>query len=254
MLYFVASVEALAEEQRRLLSAQLPIDDVAREVFLHVGPDCLKPPQRRDRFKPKHLSVRDWCKITGDRANSQEATDGFYDFTGGSDRNRDCRTITAGVGEALLNAKNHAYAKDGNRGWWLFYEKQGGRLTVCVCDLGVGIRSTVRNSLRAGDYARRILNVLALKKPLRSDSYFIELALEDRRSATMEKGRGQGLQDIERVVKHDPLPGASLTIMSGRGLVVRCRDEANSSSRDFAIAIPGTIVQWQLALPPKAIP
>jgi hypothetical protein len=111
--------------------------------------------------------------------------------------------IFRGLGEAITNAKQHAYIgmrKDdlgfspAKEDWWMFSQARDGYLSVVFCDLGVGIPATLPIKRPA------IFSLLEKLGLATSDAACIAEAFRDSRTRTQTKGRGYGLGNIVNAV------------------------------------------------------
>ncbi|MFH4324940.1 hypothetical protein WAJ71_20585, partial [Acinetobacter baumannii] len=83
--------------------------------------------------------------------------------------------------------------------WWLFTKEVDGILTVCICDLGVGIpRSLKENSphVNPGWFENMRNYVKELRKKYNEDSALIKAAIEIGKTRTNLPNRGKGLSQI----------------------------------------------------------
>lgn len=167
------------------------------------------------------------------------------------------RRLYRGAIEAISNCVDHAYPSprpDGldldDRRWWMFVGIMMGRLIVAVCDLGVGIPTTVPQK-HSRDKIRAILEKLKLKGT--RDSEMIHASTYLSSSRTEQRHRGKGGKDIRALLNH--YPGARLTIYSNKG----CFSDWNStgmSGKNFKVGslneqkktIMGTIIEWSVPL------
>lgn len=155
--------------------------------------------------------------------------------------------IFRGLGEAMTNAKHHAYTgirEDGlnfvqpQDDWWMFSQARDGKLSVVFCDLGVGIPTTLPIK-KPTIFAR----LLALGRAS-SDAACIEEAIEESRTSTDLPGRGHGLGNIVNVVSQNR--SGLVVVMSNRGFYI-IRD-GNVTATDFRDSILGTLIFWRVPL------
>lgn len=155
--------------------------------------------------------------------------------------------IFRGLGEAMTNAKHHAYIatrQDGlnfpqpRQDWWMFSQSRGGFLSVVFCDLGVGIPSTLYLS-RPELFAT--LQAFGLAD---SDAACIEKAIEDSRTRTRIPGRGWGLGNIVNSLSN--VRGSTVVVMSNRGFFVLRNGEMTTFNFDRSIL--GTLIYWRVPL------
>ncbi|WP_417502236.1 hypothetical protein [Marinobacter sp.] len=160
-----------------------------------------------------------------------------------------------GAIEAISNCVDHAYPTmrpDGlnisDDRWWMFVGISAGKLIVIVCDLGVGIPSTVpKNYSKAS--VRAVLEFLNISKP--TDSGLIHASTYLSKTRTKMKHRGKGGKDIRELLDH--YAGAALVIYSNKG----CFKDGNKMTRSgtkHAVAlkdeqkksIKGTVIEWTI--------
>jgi hypothetical protein len=152
-----------------------------------------------------------------------------------------------GLGEAMTNAKHHAYIdvrKDdlnfdpANEDWWMFSQARNDHLSVVFCDLGVGIPATL-------PVKRPLIFALLQKLGLaNSDGACIEEAIKDSRTRTRTKGRGYGLGNIVNAVAS--MPGGIVIVMSNKGFY-RMKDGV-ANTHNFKDSILGTLIYWRIPL------
>lgn len=154
--------------------------------------------------------------------------------------------IFRGLGEAMTNAKHHAYGgvrEDGlnfrqpQQDWWMFSQLRDGVLTVAFCDLGVGIPTTLPIK-KPSIFAR----LLALGKSA-SDAACIAEAIEDSRTSTQLPGRGHGLGNIINVVS--TIRNGVVMVMSNRGCYIM-KQEGFTTKSDYRESILGTLIFWRV--------
>lgn len=153
-----------------------------------------------------------------------------------------------GLSEAMTNAIHHAYLdirEDGlnykppRRDWWMFSQAREGYLSVVFCDLGIGIPRTL--PLKKPNLFKQ---VLALGRAS-SDYAYIEAAIEDSRTRTMQVERGKGLGNIVEVVSG--LEGGLVMVLSNRGFYYMKSGTAPKTF-DLKDSILGTLIYWRVPL------
>lgn len=167
------------------------------------------------------------------------------------------RRLYRGAIEAISNCVDHAYPTlrpDGlnidDRRWWMFVGINDNNLVVVVCDLGVGIPTTLpQKHSRARINA--VLNFLNLKG--NNDSDLIHASTYLSRSRTQQKHRGKGGKDIIGLLDH--YTEANLSIYSNKG----CFRGSNRTTRsgkvhpmavkdEQRLSIRGTVIQWSVPI------
>jgi hypothetical protein len=155
--------------------------------------------------------------------------------------------IFRGLGEAMTNAKHHAYTglrqdqlnfTQPEDDWWMFSQARDGMLTVAFCDLGVGIPVTLPRK-KPGLFAR-----LVALGSANSDAACIKEAIDDSMTSTNLPGRGHGLGNIINVVSKSPR--GVVMVMSNRGCYII--NKGKKTALDFRESILGTLIFWRIPL------
>ena len=148
--------------------------------------------------------------------------------------------------EATKNAFIHAYIEErqlsavanDQTAWWMFSQIKDGKITVAICDLGIGI---------PGNLPKTNENMfMKVRKAIKGtiDAHLIENAILTPSSRTRKGYRGNGLKKIAKIAMDDSR--ASLVIHSGRGYVEIMKGHWNKTN--FTQKFPGTLVAWKLPL------
>lgn len=265
-LFFMAEMDRIC----RLLNAQgvircvYPRQLIVEQVLQQVG--MMKMLGMRERRLPSAFpeNVRHWRYETGKKADGAVAEPVLSRYelllAAGKlpkDSAESLRSgLYAGIVEAMTNSAQHAYEGTlaSNRpgglidGWWMFSQEKDGQLTVAVCDLGIGIPSSLRQeSIERSEPARRkIMAALGLGS---THADLIKTATELPKTRTGERHRGKGLGDVLDVVRR---AGAGhLRILSGRGAFRYDGASRKETLRDYPQDILGTFIQWTLPLPER---
>lgn len=157
--------------------------------------------------------------------------------------------LLGGLGEATTNAIHHAYDDlrqdglnyKGNKEWWMFSQVKDGRVSVAVCDLGIGIPASLPLKRPT------IMEKLFLRKEMPTDADCIKEAIVEGRTSTSLDGRGYGLGNIVNVV--EGVQGGVVIVYSNRG-----RFDSNSDIQttfNYADSIMGTMVFWSVPMMKK---
>jgi len=149
------------------------------------------------------------------------------------------------MSEAITNTIQHAYIGSSTRSsdesdsrWWMFSQQKDGKLSIVVCDLGMGIPVSLRqNSL--------IFSGMHSEKK-RRHTQFIDIAARSSRSRTRLPHRGKGLPDMLEFVKGGDVGG--FLIYSLHGAFLYNAEDAREVGHDFSTGIPGTLIQWTVPL------
>jgi len=176
------------------------------------------------------------------------------------------RKMYRGAIEAIANCVEHAYPIDRDDGlklkddrWWMLVGIDEERISVIVCDLGVGIPVTL--PIKHPDtLLSKIAQTFGIAD--NSDGELIRASTYVRRTRTELSNRGKGGQDFRSIV--EIFPSAQLSIRSNRGSFTltgeACRrmrkDRAQrfvegtnhrESVSNYRASIRGTIIEWVLS-------
>jgi len=162
-----------------------------------------------------------------------------------------------GAIEAISNCVDHAYPTmrpDGLKilddRWWMFVGIIMDKLIIIVCDLGVGIPSTIPKNYSEATI-RAVLEFLKVSKT--NDSELIHASTYLNKTRTKMAHRGKGGKDIRGLLDH--YPGANLGIYSNKG----CFKDGNKITKSgakhaFALkdeqkkSIKGTVIEWSIPI------
>ena len=226
------------------LRCKPPMNRMASEVLEQIG--VYRLCNHESHGKPSSEEVIHWKVLQGSHVNNSLAGPAIEAF----DKQIGTETVDSllgGIGEAMTNAKHHAYLNvrdDGlnypQRGdeWWMFFRVRDGHLSVVICDLGIGISNTlsVQRPL-----IWKALEALGLSK---DDAACIKEAIKDSRSRTNLPGRGHGLGNIMDAVANTPNSVAA--VFSNYGAYRLENDVVES--KNFNTSILGTLIFWRLPL------
>lgn len=230
----------------------LPKNELSRQVFHQVGIAALCgkiSPQDRNNYDE---TVRHWRYATGTMMTEEpgkalEQIEGHL-----SDELR--AGIWKGVSEAIINSIHHAYIATRDDGfrefretrWWMFSHVSEGKLTVAVCDLGIGIPRSL--PLRwEWSRLRAILDRIGLGKP---DLAAIKAALEIGATRTGQENRGRGLPQIWQDMKAHR--ESNILLLSNCALLGWSHKTQSEKGVEFDDSIHGTLVMWTVPLEPSA--
>lgn len=210
----------------------------------------------RERSLPAYPSVSCWNHSQGVVAEGAIAGK-LLNHVDGQLSARAKKRLYRGAIEAISNCVDHAYPyarQDGlgivDRRWWMFVGIKMGMLTICVCDLGVGIPATIPQK-HPIERIKSVLERLNFKGS--SDSEWIQVSTLISKSRTEKSYRGKGGKDIRELLQH--YNGAHLSIFSNKGLF---RDY-NKTTRTRGLvpmaildeqrrSIQGTVIEWTVPL------
>lgn len=211
-------------------------------------------------------SVKYWNYTSGHNSEIDSADSMLDDFDKILSEDTSKNVFTS-LTEALTNCHHHAYQDKRYatetkkvKKWWLFSQELDGILTVCVCDLGIGIpRSLTRNTPDVQkDWFTQLKDFMNLnKEKYDRDSAAIKAAIEIGNTRTNLPNRGKGLNQIINKVNTICDHKASIGIYSNKGSYIINRGMVTDLPRTDiidGIAIPytesieGTIIVWQIPL------
>lgn len=189
-------------------------------------------------------TVKHWRFATGQRAN-EETSRAFENFEGRLTTEL-AKGMWKSVSEAVVNSVEHAYvaprgvngARMGHSRWWMFSQERDGKLTVAVCDLGIGIPKSLPLNWQPG-ILRRVLDSLS---DTGSDVRAIKAALKVGATSTGKGHRGKGLPQIWNTLRSSST--ASISIMSNRGTLTWNGEKQEEFTVEHTTSIAGTIIMW----------
>lgn len=256
-LFFLAELDRLrvACGDRQLFRGNYPRDRVVEQVLQQVGILGMLHLKARLSTSSFPENVRHWKHASDELAEGKKAGPLVERYTGRLATSL-TRGLYAGITEAMTNSVQHAYV--GERGdelsdrqsarcrrWWMFSQERDGKLTVALCDLGIGIPASLADAEKwAPDFIERLLASLGFGA---QDSSLIRAAVEIHRTSTGMEHRGKGLGEILDVVRK--ARSGHLSIMSNRGFFRHNGATGEDESRDYPGSILGTLVQWEIPLP-----
>jgi hypothetical protein len=211
-------------------------------------------------------SVKCWAYTSGSNSEVTDETKGIVKDLG--QLFQDSTQYTRGwfkvITEAMTNSHHHAYLEprfldspleSSLKKWWLFTKEVDGILTVCICDLGVGIpRSLKENSpdVNPGWFENMRNYVKELRKKYNEDSALIKAAIEIGKTRTNLPNRGKGLSQIIHELNRLPNANVSVSIFSNNGgFMSKSLKFTDSILIPFNESIHGTIITWQVHMSPN---
>jgi hypothetical protein len=224
-----------------------PLSNRASQVLQQVEIYSLAGMKHKDDLSRE--DVVHWKVAHGSSVDLERAEPVLEDFQGSMAESLNSG-IWRGLGEAITNSIHHAYGSARGDGiepvdhvtdWWMFSQERDGKLTVAVCDLGVGIPATLPPTMRERVKAMAALSVTP------TDSDLVYAAIEESRTRTALPERGLGLGQIVNTVKLEP--GGVVVIFSNRGRVTIADNK--TTRRNYELSILGTLIMWQVPLKPR---
>ncbi|MDH2447201.1 MULTISPECIES: hypothetical protein [unclassified Cobetia] len=164
------------------------------------------------------------------------------------------KKLYRGFVEAMSNSVEHAYSYDNENGeqdktakWWTFAGIKDSKLTVVICDKGVGIPNTLPIT-QGPSKLRELFRALGLRPVKVKDSTFIKAASSLASTSTGKSNRGKGLTDIKSVI--DSIGDGVLSIFSNHGRYIYKGDNGavKEIMHDYKHSISGTIIEWSFPL------
>lgn len=253
MLLLIAEID----RAKRILKSEFSVqfsnvkDRTIKQLLIQLGfyELCNQTPPNIDKQDFKD-NVRHWRFATSERAD-EDASDAFAAIEGHIAENLR-GGMWKGVSEAIVNSVQHAYAaprgtpgpRMNHKRWWMFSQENKGKLTVAVCDLGIGIP----RSLPLNWDERLLGRIFGTLSTGGTDLTALQASLELGRTSTGRKHRGKGLPQIWNAVRADP--DARILIHSNRARLSSV--DGLDKGDQFDDSIFGTVVIWTVPLAPGA--
>ncbi|WP_287966901.1 hypothetical protein [Acinetobacter sp.] len=266
-LYLLAELETLTLINPLITFKIIPSDEkIVNQVLQQTG--ILKLLKLTLKFETDEFdeSVKYWNYASGYNSEIDSADSMLDDFEQILSEDTSKNVFTS-LTEALTNCHHHAYEEKrfstetkSIKKWWLFSQEKDGVLTVCVCDLGIGIpRSLTRNTpLVKEDWFGRLKDFIKLnKEKYNHDSAAIKAAIEIGNTRTNLPNRGKGLNQIINKINTMTRHKVSIAILSNYGSYIINRgfvtdlpttDIINAVAVPYTESIDGTVIVWQIPL------
>ncbi len=252
-LLFLAELERMRRffPGRDMFSCNYPANRVVEQVLQQVGLLDLLAKKARQVASDFDETVRHWRYATGNAVEGAKV-EPLVDSLEGRLTPALTQGLFVGLTEAMTNCSHHAYIADRGDGldktsqhrWWMFSQEKDGLLSVCFCDLGIGIpKSVAQSGLWDRSIISKIFDLLGFTSE--TESRLIRAALELNRTRTSQPHRGKGLPQILDVVR--TVESGFLRIHSNRGMY--SFQNQVESMIDFSGSIRGTLIQWNIPLP-----
>jgi hypothetical protein len=168
----------------------------------------------------------------------------------------DTKALYATLMETIANSVEHAYSIPGaaelatgavGRRWWASgaVDQDVRRMKVIAYDRGATIPATLPHSRR---WSALLEAIPLIGVALRSSDpgEMIRWAIQGRITRTAKGNRGRGLGKYQLLAERSQ--GDRLRIISGQGLYIYTHG-GSPVVRTRAVSLPGTLVEWDLALP-----
>ncbi|HGJ9294284.1 TPA: hypothetical protein ACJX6D_003555 [Acinetobacter baumannii] len=266
-LYLLAELETLTLINQAITFKIVPSDEkIVNQVLEQTG--ILKLLKQKLKFDDDEFdeSVRYWNYASGHNSEIDSADSMLDDFNEILSEDTS-KNIFTSLTEALTNCHHHAYQEKrypnetkSIKKWWLFSQELDGLLTVCVCDLGIGIpRSLIRNTENVKeDWFTRLKDFITENRTkYDKDSAAIKAAIEIGNTRTNLPNRGKGLNQIINKINTMCGHKASIAIHSNKGSYIINRgfmtdlpitDIINGVAIPYSESIDGTLILWQIPL------
>ncbi|NUG32882.1 hypothetical protein [Acinetobacter baumannii] len=266
-LYLLAELETLTLINPCINFKIIPSEEkIVNQVLEQTG--ILKLLKQKLKFEDDEFdeSVRYWNYASGHNSEIDSADSMLDDFDQILSEDTSKNVFTS-LTEALTNCHHHAYQEKrfpaetkSIKKWWLFSQERDGILTVCVCDLGIGIpRSLTRNTDNVKeDWFTRLKDFIVQNKgKYDKDSAAIKAAIEIGNTRTNLPNRGKGLNQIINKINTMCGHKASIAIHSNKGSYIINRgfvtdlpttDIINGVAIPYSESIEGTLIVWHIPL------
>ncbi|ATO18300.1 hypothetical protein BS636_00720 [Acinetobacter sp. LoGeW2-3] len=261
-LYFLAELDTLISLTANKIKLIFSKKDIVNQVLCQTG--ILKLLKINKKFDKNKFaaSVKCWEYASGDNAEVTESAKGIVKDVGSlfGDSISYTRGLYKVITEAMVNSYHHAYQAErfldkkiqSLKKWWLFSKEVDGVLTVCICDLGIGIpRSikTVNQDVKKDWLNRLVTYVQELRKQYNEDSALIKAAIEIGETRTKLPNRGKGLSQIINELEKIPGSEVSVAILSNNGGYIKKQSgRVKDVLIPFDTSLNGTLITWQVRL------
>lgn len=239
-IWATSRIESLVESYPNKISCSYPKNNIVEQLFQHIGL-LAKLGKTVPRANIDSDNVRFWHYVYG---RSTDDVSQFKELLNSISLPDNTKSgLFESMSEAVTNTIHWAFEDGQTKEWRMFAQHKEGKLTVAICDMGMGIPTSLRQKPELGE---------VFTHPIRSfmnriDTSLIEIAVESTRSSTRLPHRGKGLRDMLNLVKSGTVGG--FVIYSNKGAFVynAARNEELSGG-DMERAINGTIIIWELSL------
>lgn len=254
-LLFLAEVSRICAltAHRRRVDCRRIADDKVGQVLHQIG--FFDVIGRHSSIRPTADDVVFWRACSGVGAEGEKASALVDELQGRLPPSLSSPMYT-GLVEAMTNCAQHAYRSPrrdglqstGRREWWMFAQERESRLSVLICDLGMGIPASLPLTHEPGVVREALANLGRKLGIAFSDSDLIEAAVELGRSRVRESHRGKGLKDILDVIANAGDGVLQVSSNSGRYTYRLENGRPSVASHDFRRSILGTMIQWQVPI------
>ncbi|MGM7282588.1 hypothetical protein ABRY74_12185 [Pseudomonas guariconensis] len=215
------------------------------------------------RSPSKQADIAQWQQLSGSLADGSLAASLLNSLPASVTKKAKAHLYKGAI-EAMANSADHAYpeaspgSKQENR-WWMLVGTSSDKITLIVCDLGVGIPVTL--PIKHPD---SLLKTIFKKLRIigNDDANLIHASTFIKRTRTNQTHRGKGGADIRSITEH--FPSALLSIRSNRGCYIVAGAEREAKMRkgyeelsdtggrewsaSYNGSIRGTLIEWTVSL------
>ncbi|QSB00781.1 ATP-binding protein [Methylomonas sp. EFPC1] len=240
-LWATTRIECLVREYPGKISCTYPDDNIVEQLFQHIG--LLNKLGKPPRKNIDEDSVRFWHYVLG---KSTDDVSKFKDLLQSTFLSEETRSgLFDSMSEAVTNIIHHAYKEGQVKEWRMFAQHKDLKLTVAICDQGIGIPGSLRQKPELKEYLASPMHFARRRR----DTALIEVAVQSTRTKTRLPHRGKGLKDMLELVKSGTVGG--LRIFSKKGAFDYSASMKLETTKDFKTNINGTIIIWEISLEPN---
>lgn len=218
-----------------------PANQRTKQAFKKIG--LYRALKQKVATDINHEMVVDWKSAHGTR-NDAEEIGRILEQLSSVLTPEAIRSLFGATGEALINSTEHAYLnQDQNlpKDWWMFSHLKDDKLTIVMCDLGVGIPKTFPATHNTE------FKLLKAILPYPKDSDIILEAIGHGESRTGESNRGKGLPQIVKSINKIG-KNSIIIIDSNKGRITYQGGSLKATKINYNQSIKGTIISWQIPI------
>lgn len=252
MLSFLAEVDVLTKKSlfgANAVSFSHPKDEKVESILKQVGfYDLLKKESRETK---EYEDVTFWKYTSGSCSEPFLANDMIQGIKRGLEITNG-KKLYRGFIEAMSNSVEHAYLDDNEHSeieqtakWWTFAGIKNNKLTVVICDKGVGIPLTLPKTQGVSQLEAFFASIKESLYGVKDSSY-IKAAAMLARTRTGESNRGKGFTDITSVIDNIGVGTLSIFSNKGRYIYTGKKGAIRDLVRDYKSSVCGTIVEWTI--------
>lgn len=238
-LWATTKLENLINQYPNQITSNYPSDNIVEQLFQHIG--LLEKLGKRHRKKEINAeNVKHWHYVSGLSTDDVKL---FKNLLQSISLEEDTRSgLFDSMSEAVTNTIQHAYPTTSIKEWRMFAQVKDNRLTVAICDQGVGIPGSLRKKPELKEWFASPIH----HAQKRYDTFLIKTAVESSRTQTKLPYRGKGLRDMLDLVKNGTVGG--FLVLSAKGAFNYNAVSSIQTSLDYKTSINGTIIEWQISL------